>query len=64
MTLKISKQKYEQSLKVKVLLLNIVRKIVEKGENAYYEQFLLLPQCFQKSSAANVSKCVCRWKTG
>ena len=26
-----------------------VEKIVEKGEIAHYEQFLLFPQCFQKT---------------
>ena len=26
---------------------------VEKGEIARYEQFLLFPQCFQKTSAAD-----------
>ena len=33
-----------------------------KGEIAHDEQFLLWRQCFQKSSAAIVSKCVCRWQ--
>ena len=31
-------------------------------ELAHYEQFLPLPQCFQKSSAANPSECVCMWE--
>ena len=30
----------------------------QKGEIAYYELFLLLPQCFQKSSAAEASEIV------
>ena len=30
--------------------------IVEKGEIAHYEQFLLFPQCFQKLSVVDVSK--------
>ena len=30
------------------------RNIVEKGENARYEQFLLFPQCFQKQSVDDV----------
>ena len=33
-----------------------------KGEIAHHEQFLLLPHCFQESSAADVSKCVSRWE--
>ena len=33
--------------------------IVAKGEIAYYEQFVLLPQCFQKLFAAEESKCLC-----
>ena len=37
-----------------------VKNIVEKGEIVHYEQLLLLSQCFQKSSAANASECVCR----
>ena len=40
-------------------LLNRVETIVAKGEIACYEQFLLLSQCFQKSSAAEASKSVC-----
>ena len=30
-----------------------VENIVEKGEIARYRQFLLLPQCFQKTSTAD-----------
>ena len=33
-------------------LLNEVEHDMEKGEIAHYEQFLLVPRCFQKSSAA------------
>ena len=33
-----------------------------KGEIAGIEQFLLLSQCFQKTSAADTSKCVYRWE--
>ena len=33
-----------------------------KGEIVHHEQFILLPQCFQKSSAAEVSKRVCMWE--
>ena len=35
-----------------------VENIVGKGEIARYEQFLLFPQCFQKLSALDASKCV------
>ena len=33
-----------------------VENIVEKGEIARNEQFLLFPQCFQKLSVADASK--------
>ena len=36
--------------------------ILANGEIAYYEQFLLLPQCFQKSSASGASESVCVWE--
>ena len=39
-----------------------VENIVANGEIARFEQFLLLPQCFQKSSAADVSKCIFKWE--
>ena len=39
-----------------------VEKIVVKSETAHHEQFLLLPHCFQKSSAANAPECVCKWE--
>ena len=38
-----------------VLLINRVENIAAKGEIACFEQFPLLPQCFQKSSAADAS---------
>ena len=42
-------------------LLNTFENIVAKREVAYYEQFIFLPQCFQKLSSAeseyNVGKC-------
>ena len=37
-----------------------VENIVPNDEIGHYEQLHLLPQCFQKSSAVNVSKCVYR----
>ena len=40
------------------LLLNRVEHIVAKVEIARFEQFLLLPQCFQKSTVGDASKCV------
>ena len=40
-----------------------VENIVTKGEIAHHEQFLLLPQCFQKSSAADASNCVGMWNS-
>ena len=42
-----------------VLLLNIILNIVGKGKNNHFKHFLLLLQCFQRSSAANVeTKCL------
>ena len=35
-----------------------IENIVEKGEIARYEQFLLFPQCFQKLSFVDESKWV------
>ena len=35
-----------------------VEKIVAKGEIDHYDQFLLLPQCFQMSSASEASESV------
>ena len=43
---------------IKVELLLKVENIVTKGESAHYEHFLLLPLCFQESSASDASKCV------
>ena len=37
---------------------DLVENILGKGEIARYEQFLLFPQCFQKLSVVDVSKCV------
>ena len=33
--------------------LQLVENTVGKGEIAHYEQFLLFPQCFQKTGTAN-----------
>ena len=44
---------------MKVQLLSRVENIVANGEIAHYEPFLLLPQYFQKSSAAEASEKVC-----
>ena len=41
-----------------VQLSDWVENIVGKGEIARYEQFLLFPQCFQKLSVVDASKCV------
>ena len=35
---------------------DMVENIVEKGENAGYQHFLLFPQCFQKSFSLQVIK--------
>ena len=42
--------------------LNRVGNFVTNGEIAYYEQFLLLPQCFQILSDAELSESVCMWE--
>ena len=39
-----------------------VENIVGKGENAYYQHFLLLPQCFEKASFPDMSKDVIVWE--
>ena len=38
------------------------KKIMAKGEIAHHEQFLISPQCFQKSSALEASESVCMRK--
>ena len=43
-------------------LLKIVENIAAKGEIASFEQFLLLPQCSQKSSAAEASESIYIWE--
>ena len=48
--------KFENSPQMKVQLLNQVANIVANGKIAHHEQFCCLPQCFQKSSAAEVSE--------
>ena len=45
-----------------VQLINRVENTVANVEIAHYEQFLLLPQCFQTSSAAEVPEGVCLWE--
>ena len=47
---------------MKVYFLNRVENIVAKREIAHYEQFIVLPQCFQKSSAAEVLESVSMWE--
>ena len=40
----------------------MVENIVGEGENAGYQHFLLLPQCFQKALSSGDSKVVTVWK--
>ena len=47
---------------MKVLLLEEVENLLAEGEMALLEQFLFLPQCFQKSTAAEKSESVCMWE--
>ena len=46
---------------MKVYLLASVENIVTKGEIARFEQYLLLSERFQKSSAAEASEIVYMW---
>ena len=39
-----------------------VENTVDKGEIAHYEQFLLYPQCFQKTCFPGASKGVIVWE--
>ena len=41
---------------MRIQLFDRVENIVEKGEIARYEQFLLFPQCFQKPLVVDASK--------
>ena len=43
-------------------LSNEVENIVASGEIARFEQFFLLQQYFQKSSAAEASESICMWE--
>ena len=43
-------------------LLNKDEKLVEKGVIDHNEHFILLSQCFQKSSTAEASEIVCLWE--
>ena len=54
-TLNTSHQKHEKYLFMKFYLPTKVENIVAKGEIAHFEQFLLLSQCFQESSAAHTT---------
>ena len=47
---------------MRVCLLKEVEIIVAKAEIARFEQFLLLTQCFQMSSAAEASENIYRWE--
>ena len=44
------------------LVFQTVKNIVEKGENAGNQHFLLFPQCFQEALPARVSKVIIMWK--
>ena len=47
---------------MRVYLLKKIENIVAKGEIGNFEQFLLLTQCFQKSSAAEASETIYMWE--
>ena len=55
MTLKTSRQNYGKTQKRKSLIIEELK----TRENVYYEQFLLLPKCFQKLTAAEASENIC-----
>ena len=61
LTLKSMKNFINDCQTVHVLLLNIVESVVAKREIACFEQFLLLSQCYLKSSAAEALECVYKW---
>ena len=48
--------------KMIISLYDRVENIMGKGENAGYQHFLLLPQCFQKASFPEASKGVIVWE--
>ena len=56
------RKKTQTKLNMKVLSLNKVENSVAKGKIAHHEQFVLLPHCFQKSSAAYSSELSISWK--
>ena len=45
------------------LIIDNVKIIVAKGEIAYLEKLLLLPQVFKISSAEEASECVRKWES-
>ena len=47
---------------MKDLLLNKVENIVTKRNGPKYEKKKLLPECFQKMSAAEASENICMWE--
>ena len=47
--------------KMLISLYDRIENIVEKGENAGYQHFLLFPQCFQKASFSGSSKVITVW---
>ena len=59
---KTSRQNMEnlRLLKVYYLLKNVEN--IAKEETAHLSNFILLPQCFQKLSAAEMSESFCRWE--
>ena len=48
---------------LRIIFLIELKTLWQKGEIAHYEQFLLLPKCFQKSAAAEVSTFVYMWES-
>ena len=52
------KSNVTQNVKV---VFNMIENIVGKEENAGYQHFLLVPQCFQKAFSSSASKVVTVW---
>ena len=43
-------------VQIMICVSDMVKNIVEKGENAGYQHFLLFPECFQKASLSGLAK--------
>ena len=53
--------KNRKILEIRTKVIKKHLKIAKKEGIPWFDQFLLIPQYFQKSSAADESKCPCKW---